>query len=392
MGKLLYGVNVVTVIIVLILALSVFKGLSNDFSHGTIFGTIYNTINDILFVISLAASVYFTKKLFMEEYREGIYNRIYGFLPENITSYLADAGILVYVIVTPLLLFLIFSLLTYIRSYFDCIIIKTSKMWSTKLTKLPKIVRRLLGLLIEVPKALFVVIIIVSILSYMSAYYPVNTVSQYAQDSKAYRYVYGKVVSPLFATQFGQKVPVFLQDSFEEISEGIEDSKVLGDSEGLKNIGLIRFKYESRSNEEIDAMAKKIVGKETDEKKKAYLLYKWIGGNIEYDWDKYNNIINNTPGKDKFGAIEAFNTRKGVCEDYSDLYAAMARAVGLKVRIIVGQGYSMGNWGGHAWNEVYISGEQRWIPLDTTWARAGNYFDKKDFNKDHVFEAVAAEW
>jgi transglutaminase-like putative cysteine protease len=193
-------------------------------------------------------------------------------------------------------------------------------------------------------------------------------------------------------TALGRKIPAFLWRSVDEVSKSIDQSKVFKDKGIIQSMGYLRFQFETKSDDRIDAAAKDIVGSETDERKKAYLLYRWVGKNIKYDWNKYNDINAGTAGNDKFGAVNTFNTGKGVCEDYSDLYTAMARAAGLKVRIIVGQGFNGINWEGHAWNEVYINSENRWIPLDTTWAGSGNYFDSKGFYETHIFEGVAGEW
>jgi transglutaminase-like putative cysteine protease len=92
------------------------------------------------------------------------------------------------------------------------------------------------------------------------------------------------------------------------------------------------------------------------------------------------------------GAVEAFNTRTGVCFDYASLYTAMCRAVGLKVRLLTGLGYDGLSWGDHAWNQVYIPEEDRWVNVDATFGTITNYFDKPDFHADHRDATVQGEW
>ncbi|HBQ86719.1 MAG TPA: transglutaminase, partial [Syntrophomonas sp.] len=87
-----------------------------------------------------------------------------------------------------------------------------------------------------------------------------------------------------------------------------------------------------------------------------------------------------------------FNTRKGICFDYSCLYISMCRAAGLKVRLITGVAYSGTAWGDHAWNQVYSTEEGRWINVDTTFGSNGYYFDKPDFIADHRYPVVQGEW
>ena len=146
-----------------------------------------------------------------------------------------------------------------------------------------------------------------------------------------------------------------------------------------------------KSNAQIDETARKVVGSEQNSKKKANLLYKWVSQNIAYDYQKAALINKNTSGISS-GSIIAFNTRRGICFDYSSLYISMCRATGLKVRLITGLGYSGVAWGDHAWNQVYSAEEGRWINVDTTFGSNGNYFDKRDFNVDHRYAEVQGEW
>ena len=43
-------------------------------------------------------------------------------------------------------------------------------------------------------------------------------------------------------------------------------------------------------------------------------------------------------------------------------------------------------------NEVYISEIEEWIPVDTTFYSAGNYFNNDDFYDDHIIDSIAGEW
>ena len=91
------------------------------------------------------------------------------------------------------------------------------------------------------------------------------------------------------------------------------------------------------------------------------------------------------------GAICAFNTRTGVCFDKACLYVAMARAAGLKVRLISGEAFDGEKYVGHAWNQVYLKDENNWINVDTTFYEAGNYFDSNLFN-EHKVDSIVGEW
>ncbi|WP_294385050.1 transglutaminase-like domain-containing protein [uncultured Clostridium sp.] len=146
-----------------------------------------------------------------------------------------------------------------------------------------------------------------------------------------------------------------------------------------------------KSTDKIDTMAMELTKNVTNDIDKARILYSWIGSNLQYDYDRAEKALNNEKVEDS-GAITAFNNRSGICFDYSCLYVAMARAVDLKVRLLTGTAYDGSQYGPHAWNEVYISEIDKWIPLDTTFYYAGDYFNNDDFYEDHIIDSIAGEW
>lgn len=146
-----------------------------------------------------------------------------------------------------------------------------------------------------------------------------------------------------------------------------------------------------KSSEEINSKARELASFSSSDIEKAKNIYSWIGSNIEYDFEKAEKALNNED-TGRSGAIEAWETRSGICFDYACLYVAMAREVGLKVRLVTGEAYDGRQFGPHAWNEVYISEEDRWINVDPTFYLAGNYFDNYDFFDDHIKENIAGEW
>ncbi|MFS0727168.1 transglutaminase domain-containing protein [Paenibacillus sp. 1P07SE] len=114
---------------------------------------------------------------------------------------------------------------------------------------------------------------------------------------------------------------------------------------------------------------------------KARALYDWVGTRIAYDWDKADNYIDHGVWQEQTPQ-DTFDMRRGVCIDVARLYAVMARSVGLDVRVVTGLGGEGGNLGPHAWNEVRT--EDGWIPLDATWARAGDWFNPPNFDDTHI--------
>ena len=56
-------------------------------------------------------------------------------------------------------------------------------------------------------------------------------------------------------------------------------------------------------------------------------------------------------------AIEAFQQRKGVCQDYAHILIAMCRACGIPARYV--NGFMQGVGVTHAWVEVLVNGEYK---------------------------------
>ncbi|WP_300385872.1 transglutaminase-like domain-containing protein [Clostridium sp.] len=146
-----------------------------------------------------------------------------------------------------------------------------------------------------------------------------------------------------------------------------------------------------KSNEDIDNKALEIVNNSKNDREKARKIYTWVGSNIEYDFDKAEKVLDEDSVTNS-GAMEAFSTKKGICFDYSCLYTAMAKKVNLKTRILTGDAFDGKNYGPHAWNQVFLEDEDKWINVDATFYLAGDYFDNLDFNDDHLNPQIAGEW
>lgn len=68
-------------------------------------------------------------------------------------------------------------------------------------------------------------------------------------------------------------------------------------------------------------------------------------------------------------AIEVFQQRKGVCQDYAHILIAMCRACGIPARYV--NGFMQGVGVTHAWVEVLVNGE--WRGIDPTNNRLIEY-------------------
>jgi transglutaminase-like putative cysteine protease len=63
-------------------------------------------------------------------------------------------------------------------------------------------------------------------------------------------------------------------------------------------------------------------------------------------------------------ALQVLHTRSGDCNEHTQLYVALARAVGIPARAAAGLAYVDGKFYYHAWPEVYLG---RWVAVDPTF-------------------------
>lgn len=98
--------------------------------------------------------------------------------------------------------------------------------------------------------------------------------------------------------------------------------------------------------------AREIAGADRDAWSVATKLAKWTFENLKWKRVDYAD------------AAQTLATREADCYEFSKLYVAMARSLGLPARVVSGFAYSGGSFGGHAWVEVYVGD---WIEIDPTW-------------------------
>ena len=112
---------------------------------------------------------------------------------------------------------------------------------------------------------------------------------------------------------------------------------------------------------EIKALAEQITENATDQFDKVALLAIWVNSHMTYD----ASLV----GQENDASWTLSNLR-GVCVEYSTLFAALARSINIPVRYVTGYSYSekFGTWLGHAWDEAYIG---KWVPVDATWMEVG---------------------
>lgn len=66
-------------------------------------------------------------------------------------------------------------------------------------------------------------------------------------------------------------------------------------------------------------------------------------------------------------ALEVLNSKRGDCNEYTALFTALARSLGIPAKMVAGLVYQGNRFFYHAWPEVYLG---RWVPLDPTFNQA----------------------
>jgi transglutaminase-like putative cysteine protease/Tfp pilus assembly protein PilF len=106
------------------------------------------------------------------------------------------------------------------------------------------------------------------------------------------------------------------------------------------------------NDKNVVARAQEIAGKDRDAWSVAQKLAAWTHKNLEWKFVASAD------------AAQTLATREADCSEFSQLYVAMARALGLPARVVSGLAYTGSSFGAHAWVEVWIG---RWVELDPTW-------------------------
>ena len=95
---------------------------------------------------------------------------------------------------------------------------------------------------------------------------------------------------------------------------------------------------------------------DTDEEK-VKAIYNWIIHNFEYDYES-------EPLIQYFDVCKTLETRKGICYDFSHLFAALCRSQNIPCYVVDGDKRDNINYH-HTWNRVYLGGS--WWDVDTSF-------------------------
>lgn len=105
-------------------------------------------------------------------------------------------------------------------------------------------------------------------------------------------------------------------------------------------------------DEQIRSAAAEIIGSETDARKAADRIYKWVYKNIE-----------KKPTLSIPSALAVLKTRQGDCNEHAVLFTALCRSAGIPARVCAGIVFVNNGFYYHAWAEIFLG---KWVSIDPT--------------------------
>ncbi|MDZ5252864.1 transglutaminase-like domain-containing protein [Clostridium sp. LIBA-8841] len=331
-----------------------------------------------------------------------IIERMFSIIVVDFNSLISKFNIspqVIIILIVLVLTLVLYFVVRFILIIFNLIIINPILRWLKKAeSRRGKNFGKSAALIMNIPKSIFymaisaLVIVILGSNGFLG-----NKMEKLTLNSKAYEIInnnkYYAALNKEYEAFHDEYKDAISKNVFTEESnkEPINEKVVENNSNVINLYNGVTLEQGIKSNEAINEKARELTKNAKNDREKAKRIYIWISENINYDDNKAENI-SKEPSKYKSGAIEAFETRSGICFDYSCLYVAMAREAGLKVRMVTGEGFNGKEWGPHSWNEVYLPDKNEWITVDTTFGKAGNYFDSRKNNDSHRNAKIIGEW
>ncbi|MBE6799387.1 MAG: transglutaminase domain-containing protein [Ruminococcaceae bacterium] len=106
-----------------------------------------------------------------------------------------------------------------------------------------------------------------------------------------------------------------------------------------------------------EELADEICADSNTDAEKVQAIYNWMIANFEYDYN-YQTLLQ------YFNVRRTLSTRKGVCYDFANLFAALCRSQNIPCYVVDGTPYDRSTQD-HTWNRVYYDG--CWWDLDVTF-------------------------
>jgi hypothetical protein len=399
----------VTIIIVASFLFPIIKGLVFGFSSFGLKKDVEGILGYLSFVIAIFIGIGYVKNSLLGN-GSSMLSSLLNYMPKDIVAYFQDRPILIYVVIIPIIIFIMAKIFNNILNFICSLtIFHLIDVLEEVIRNKNYVVRRIVGGIVQLPKAICYLLVCLIVLNVASMFNVNNNLNSYIDKSSTYEYLCKKLVIPITNSSIAKQLPEVINDSLKIVvkqqnrgnSQLLDQQDSTSNSQiqqGTSNLSDTIIYYNGvtlaegiKSDAQIDNFAKNITVGQKTTLDKAYKLYNWEGQNISYDYDKANKVLNDDYNVQS-GAIPAFNSKKGICFDYACLYVAMCRANNIKVRMVTGEGFNGASWVSHAWNMVYLPENNTWINVDTTFAKGGNYFNSKMFDLDHRNAQIIGQW
>ena len=128
-----------------------------------------------------------------------------------------------------------------------------------------------------------------------------------------------------------------------------------------------------------EELADEICADSDTDAEKVQVIYNWMIANFEYDYN-YKVLLQ------YFDVRRTLSTRKGVCYDFANLFAALCRSQNIPCYVVDGTPYDRSTQD-HTWNRVYYDG--CWWDLDVTNDITSTANGKKLYGF-HELESISA--
>lgn len=377
--------NIVSIILVLIFVIPIFLGFIKGFNYRSGKYELFNLEKDIVVLVTIVLGAI----------NSNIILNILNYIKSNIVFFNNLNGLsyrIYYIIGFIILLIILYNIIMLFIRLINLIIFDPLLKLIDRLGQsLGTGFTRICGVIFAIPNSIINIIIAAFIIKALLLLPLPTYIINQIDNSNIYNYLNTNIVEQITDSSLVKNFPKLLNNSL-KIENGNNGELSDNNSNGaITYYNGVTLAQAVKSSPAIDAKTQEIIaGKRTDEAK-AYAIYQWVGQNITYDNKKAQELEEGDVNL-KSGAIAAFDTREGVCFDYASLYVAMVRDAGLKVRLITGEGFDGTQWVSHAWNQVYIPSQNKWINVDCTFYDAGNFFNSSDFNEYHKDASIAGQW
>lgn len=385
------GVNYITLIFLFAFFIPIFIGLIKGLQSETFVSALVSICDGLELILSTFLSLALTAEFFVNERAFG-YTVFKYFLPNSLIQLFRTSPLLPFAIISPMLIFILWQLsIKYVRPSYHDFFKKLYKNLDKRLDRLSSYKKMILGGAWGIPIGLFFCILVTFFLNIFIYLTPKSSYSFMASHSKAYTFFVRTAVNPTLDTGLTKNISILNENSFaREVGNKQKNPSLDLEQKYFNGITLKEAVYAS---DELENFSRELTRGKLRTKEKAALIYEWISENIVYDQKKGREIATQTL-KYSSGAMEAFNTRKGICFDYASLFIAMCKANDIEVSLVTGLAYNGEIWGNHAWNQFYDVEEKKWLNIDTTFGTNGDYFATSDplFSRDHKYAVTRKVW